>query len=103
MLISDWSSDVCSSDLERAVGACLQDLAGMEDELGGVGGGLGGEAPDHVVGLLLEQSEGTGGEGVQVEAAVADENVRQDLDGLDAGQAEQDDMVGLREIGRAHV
>src|SRR3546814_2557775 len=35
MRISDWSSDVCSSDLPRAVGDTLQDIEAITPELFG--------------------------------------------------------------------
>src|SRR3546814_17591278 len=89
------------ADDQGAVGALLHALAGVEDELRGVGGGLRGEAPDHVVGLLLEQPEGAGGAGAQVEAGVAVEGVGQFVGRLYAGPAEQGSAVSPRVPGQA--
>src|SRR3546814_12916937 len=56
MRISDWSSDVCSSDLcrKRGASAARRSAAASDaqDRAGGVGGGI-GEQPEHRLGDLL--------------------------------------------------
>src|SRR3546814_8040699 len=104
MRISDWSSDVCSSDLDGVVEVGA--LAGVPVGAGGFGIGLGGARLGGGVGAgdddvdhgLVEQGADHGFVGL---AVVFDGVVEQAGDGLVFVAAVFDDKRG--EIGRAHV
>src|SRR3546814_10047010 len=86
MRISDWSSDVCSSDLDTSVAVFLVDAARQHQHRGlggavvtpafkGAGGGTGADVHDHAVPLRLH----------------------------DRDRRAQAVVDALQEIGRAHV
>lgn len=81
---------------QSAIGLRLQHLVGMEDEVGGIGGGFRAEAPYCLERFFaLEQTERAGGEGLQVEVGIAHESFVRQFHRLDVGQAEQRHVVGL--------
>src|SRR3546814_3180635 len=95
MRISDWSSDVCSSDLAVALG--VGDVAGAAapravHHLADLARALGAHGPDHLVDLIaLVDVEG---EGVPTPAALGERLARRSLSGEVVDRVEG-------EIGRA--
>src|SRR3546814_2750770 len=125
--ISDWSSDVCSSDLLREI-VPRRAVAGRADDDHRVGEAGGDEVGAEIVGIFLEGDEqveaarrGRGGdaaeqreiEGVDRAAILAGAADGDERDRLAAFEAERrgvavDDIAqfacgGRGEIGRAHV
>ncbi len=102
-------------DGERAVGARVEFLVGVEAVFARVGGDLRAEPPLHVHRLLLEHAEAAPGVGVEREVAAPLEHGIEDFDALQIGQhiiaepvdalAQRDEIIAVAEqeaIGVEH-
>src|SRR3546814_7596524 len=103
MRMSDWSSDVCSSDLEEEAGEVFEVADGDLQEVIHVAGQR--VAGDDFVPLVDEVGEGGDGFGVVVVELDADEGLQAQAHvlGVDLGTVAGDDAVALQALHPAQA